>query len=412
MFRRVVITGIGLITPLGVSLSQNWFNLVSGNSGIDTIKSFDSSDLPVHIAGEVKNFNPEDYVNKKDARKYSRFMVFAVAAAKLAFEDAGMDYETIDRTGAGVLIGSGIGGLDVWEENHTSFINGGLKKVSPMFIPSSIINNAAGAVSIEFGLKGPNIAISTACSTGTHAIGDAYRIIQFSDADIMVAGGSETAVTGYGLTGFARIKALSTRNEEPKKASRPFDKNRDGFVMGEGCGVVILEELEHALIRGAKIYAEVVGYGMSGDAYHLTAPDMEGDGAKRCMENAIKDALVTPDKIDYINAHGTSTPYNDVIETKAIKKLFREHSYKLKISSTKSMTGHLLGATGTVEAAFTALMIKNGIIVPTINLEEPDPECDLDYVPNKAISYDIKYALSNSFGFGGTNASIALKKYE
>ena len=322
-----------------------------------------------------------------------------------------LDLNKEDRNRIGVIIGSGIGGLEVWEENHTNFINYGLKKVSPFFIPTFIINSAAGAVSIEYNLKGPNLSISTACATGLHAIGEAFRIIQFNDADLMIAGGAETAVTGFALSGFAKIRSLSTRNEEPQRASRPFDRNRDGFVMGEGCGLLLLEELEHAVGRGATIFAEVVGYGMSSDAYHITAPDPEGDGAFLCMNNALRDAKISPESIEYINAHGTSTPYNDVIETNAIKRCFGEHAYKLKISSTKSMTGHMLGATGSVEVAYTSLMIKNNLVAPTINLEEPDPDCDLDYVPNNAVVYSINYAMSNSFGFGGTNACIILKKF-
>jgi 3-oxoacyl-[acyl-carrier-protein] synthase II len=374
--RRVVITGMGLITPLGNNCEDNWANLIKGISGIDTIRGFDASNFPVRIAGEVKNFNPELFVDKKEARKYSKFMLYSIASTQEALMKSKLELSREDKTRVGVVIGSGIGGLEVWEDNHTNFIQGGLKKVSPMFIPTSIINSAAGAVSIEYDLRGPNLSISTACATGLHAIGEAYRIIQYDDADIIIAGGAETAVTGYGLAGFARIKALSTRNDEPQKASRPFDKNRDGFVMGEGCGVVILEELEHALHREAPIYAEIIGYGMSSDAYHVTAPDPEGTGAYLCMANALKNAKIEPNLIDYINAHGTSTQYNDAIETRAIKRCFGEHAYKLKISSTKSMTGHMLGATGSVEAAYTALMIRENIIVPTINLEEPDPECD------------------------------------
>ena len=411
MSRRVVITGMGLISPLGNNCVDNWENLLKGNSGIDTIKGFDASNFPIKIAGEVKGFNPERFVDKKEARKFSKFMIYSIAATHEALENSRLNLSGEDRSRIGVFIGSGIGGLEVWEENHTNFINQGLKKVSPFFIPTFIINSAAGAVSIEYDLRGPNLSISTACASGLHAIGEAYRIIQHNDADLVFAGGAETAVTSFALGGFVRIKALSTRNEEPQKASRPFDKNRDGFVMGEGCGILLLEELEHALNRGAPIVAEVVGYGMSSDAYHITAPDPEGNGAYQCMLNALNDAKISPRSINYINAHGTATPYNDAIETKAIKKCFGEHAYKLKISSTKSMTGHMLGATGSVEAGYTALMIKNNIIIPTINLEDPDPDCDLDYVPNKAIPFDINYAMSNSFGFGGTNACIVLKKF-
>ena len=411
MSRRVVITGMGLISPLGNNCVDNWENLLKGNSGIDTIKGFDASNFPIKIAGEIKGFNPERFVDKKEVRKFSKFMIYSIAATHEALENSRLNLSGEDRSRIGVFIGSGIGGLEVWEENHTNFINQGLKKVSPFFIPTFIINSAAGAVSIRYDLRGPNLSISTACASGLHAIGEAYRIIQHNDADLVFAGGAETAVTSFALGGFVRIKALSTRNEEPQKASRPFDKNRDGFVMGEGCGILLLEELEHALNRGAPIVAEVVGYGMSSDAYHITAPDPEGNGAYQCMLNALNDAKISPRSINYINAHGTATPYNDAIETKAIKKCFGEHAYKLKISSTKSMTGHMLGATGSVEAGYTALMIKNNIIIPTINLEDPDPDCDLDYVPNKAIPFDINYAMSNSFGFGGTNACIVLKKF-
>jgi 3-oxoacyl-[acyl-carrier-protein] synthase II len=411
MPRRVVITGIGLITPLGNSYLENWQNLIEGVSGIDIIRGFDISNFPVKIAGEVKGFNPENFVDKKEARKYSKVMLYSVAATKEAIENSKLDVKNEDNTRIGVVVGSGIGGLEVWEDNHTNFIHYGLKKVSPLFVPTFIINSASGAVSIEYKLKGPNLSISTACATGLHSIGEAYRMIQYNDADLIFAGGVETAITAFAMAGFARIKALSTNNDEPKKASRPFDRNRDGFVMSEGCGILLLEELEHALKRGAPIYSEIVGYGKSSDAYHITAPDPDGVGSYLCMVNAIKDAKIEPSAIDYVNAHGTATPYNDVIETKAIKKCFGEHAYKLKVSSTKSMTGHMLGATGSVEAAYTALMIKNSCIAPTINLIEQDPECDLDYVPNKAILHNISYAMTNSFGFGGTNACIILKKF-
>ncbi|MDY6820796.1 MAG: beta-ketoacyl-ACP synthase II [Deferribacterota bacterium] len=411
MKRRVVITGIGLVTPIGLNKETNWDNLINGRSGINKIRGFDASNLPVQIAGEVKGFTATDYMDKKLARKYSKFMQYSIAAAKEALGDSGINLNNVDRDRCGVVIGSGIGGLEVWENNHENFIKYGIKKVSPMFIPATIINNASGAVSIEFNFKGPNIAISTACATGLHSIGESYRMIQYGDADIILAGGSETTVTAYAITGFARINALSKRNNEPEKASRPFDKNRDGFVVSEGCGIIVLEELEHALKRKSDIYCEVVGYGMSSDAYHVTAPDPKGYGAMLCMKNAINDANIDPAYIDYINAHGTSTPYNDVIETKAIKSVFKEHAYKLKVSSSKSMTGHLIGATGGVEVAYTSMMMKYGKIAPTINLEEADDECDLDYVPNKALPFDINYAMSNSFGFGGTNACIVLKKY-
>lgn len=412
MKKRVVITGIGLVTPLGIGTEENWSKLVEGKSGVDFITSFDTTDFPIKIAGEAKGFVPENFINKKDARRYGRFMLLAVASSKIAISEAALDLETIDKERVGVSIGSGIGGLDVWEKNHTLFMEHGIRKLSPLFIPSSIVNNATGAVTIEFGFKGPNLGIVTACASGLHAIGEAYRILQYGDADIMFAGGTEASITPFGVAGFAKLKALSKRNHEPKKASRPFDKDRDGFVMGEGCGLLILEELEHALSRKANIYAEIVGYGMSGDAYHLTSPDETGDGAMRCMKAAINDAGIMPSGIDYINAHGTSTKYNDITEARSIKKLFGEHSHKLKISSTKSMTGHLMGATGSVEIGYTALSIKRGIIPPTINLDNPDDECDLDFVPNKAVVHKINYAMSNSFGFGGTNGSVVLKRYE
>lgn len=412
MKRRVVITGLGLVTPVGVGNDENWTNIINGKSGIGLLTKFDTSEFPVKIAGEVKNFNPEEFVDKKDIKRYDEFIIFALAAAEIAFRDSGMDLEKIDKERFGVIIGSGIGGFKSTEDTKAAYLAGGIKKISPFFIPASIINMGSGAVSIRYGLKGPNLSIVTACATGTHAIGDAFKIIARGDADLMVAGGAEASITELAIGGFANMKALSKRNDEPEKASRPFEKDRNGFVSGEGSGILILEELEHALARGAKIYAEVAGYGLTGDAYHMTAPDESGDGAMRTMRMAIKDAGINPEDIDYINAHGTSTPYNDAIETRAIKGVFGDHAYKLKISSTKSMTGHLLGAAGSVEGAYLALSIKNGEVPPTINLDTPDPECDLDYVPNKAQKLDIKYGLSNSFGFGGTNATILLKKYE
>jgi len=410
--RRVVITGIGLVTPVGVGNDENWTNLIAGKSGIGQITKFDTSEFPVKIAGEVKNFNPEELVDKKDIKRFDEFIVFALAAAEIAFRDADMNLDAVDKERFGVIIGSGIGGFKSTEDTKAAYIAGGIKKISPFFIPASIINMGSGAVSIRYGLKGPNLSIVTACATGTHAIGDAFKIIARGDADCMVAGGAEASITELAVGGFSNMKALAKRNEEPEKASRPFDKDRNGFVMGEGSGILILEELEHAKARGAKIYAEVAGYGLTGDAYHMTAPDESGDGAMRTMRMAIKDAGINADEINYINAHGTSTPYNDAIETRAIKGVFGDHAGKLKISSTKSMTGHLLGAAGSVEAAYLAMSIKTGIIPPTINLETPDPDCDLDYVPNKAEKLDIRYGLSNSFGFGGTNATILLKKYE
>ena len=412
MKRRVVITGIGLVTPVGIGNEENWTNLLAGKSGIGQITKFDTSDFPVTIAGEVKNFNPEELVEKKDIKRYDEFIVFALAAAELAFQDSKINLDTVDKERFGVIIGSGIGGFKSTEDTKAAYIAGGIKKISPFFIPASIINMGSGAVSIRYGLKGPNLSIVTACATGTHAIGDAFKIISRGDADCMVAGGAEASITELAVGGFSNMKALSRRNDEPEKASRPFDKDRSGFVMGEGSGILILEELEHAKARGANIYAEVVGYGLTGDAYHMTAPDESGYGAMRTMRMAIKDAGISPDEVDYINAHGTSTPYNDVIETRAIKGVFGEHAKKLKISSTKSMTGHLLGAAGSLEGAVLALSIKNGTIHPTINLDNPDPDCDLDYVAHKPEKLNIRYGLSNSFGFGGTNATILLKKYE
>ncbi len=412
--RRVVVTGIGAITPLGHSVKETWEGLISGKSGIDVIKRFDpySYNLPVVIAGEVKDFDPKKYLNPKDAKRMSDFVKFAMVAAKEAVADSGLELDKIDLTKAGVIVGTGIGGLRDIEEQQTLLLQKGARRVSPFFIPSGISNMASGYISIEFGFKGPNSCVVTACATGTHSIGDAFKIIQRGDADIMIAGGTESAITPLGIAGFANMKALSTRNDEPQKASRPFDAERNGFVMGEGAGILVLEELEHAKKRGAKIYAEVIGYGMTGDAYHITAPCEDGDGAIRVMEMALNDARINPDEVDYINAHGTSTPLNDKVETLAIKKVFKDHAYKLKISSIKSMIGHLLGAAGAVEAVATVKTIETGIIPPTINYEHPDPECDLDYTPNKAVEYPVKVAISNSFGFGGTNACLAFKAYE
>ncbi len=412
--RRVVITGVGAITPLGHNVEELWEGLINGKSGIDTIKRFDpvAYNLPVHIAGEVKDFDPAKYLDPKDAKRMSDFVKFSMVAAKEAVADSKLELDKINHEKAGVIIGTGIGGLRDIENQQQVLLEKGARRVSPFFIPSGIANMASGYVSIEFGFKGPNTCVVTACATGTHAIGDAFKIIQRGDADIMVAGGAESAITPLGIAGFANMKALSTRNDEPQKASRPFDAERNGFVMGEGAATVVLEELEHALARGANIYAEVIGYGMTGDAYHITAPCADADGAIRVISMAMNDARVNPDEVDYINAHGTSTPLNDKVETLAIKEIFGERAYKLKISSIKSMIGHLLGAAGAVEAVATALTIKKGIIPPTINYEHPDPDCDLDYVPNKAIEYPVKVAISNSFGFGGTNACLVFKKYE
>lgn len=409
--RRVVITGLGLITPLGIGVEASWGAFLEGKSGIGRITHFDASDLPVQIAGEVKGFDPSLYMEQKEIKKMDRFIHFALAASTMAIEDSGIKITGENAERVGVIIGSGIGGLPAIEHYHKVYLEKGYRRITPFFIPMLIINLASGQVSIKFGAKGPNSAVATACATGSHAIGDAFKIIQRGDADVMIAGGTESVITPLAIGGFAVMKALSTRNNEPERASRPFDVDRDGFVMGEGAGIVILESLENAKARGARIYAEIVGYGMTSDAYHITAPAPEGEGAATCMNLALKDAGVSPDVVDYINAHGTSTKYGDEIETAAIKKVFGEHAYKLSVSSTKSMTGHLLGAAGGVEAVATILSIYNDVIPPTINLDNPDPECDLDYVPHRARHRNVKFALSNSFGFGGTNACLLFKKY-
>lgn len=412
MSNRVVITGLGVVTPIGNDVTTFWNNIQNGVSGIDYITAFDPSDFTTKIAGEVKNFNPEDYMDKKEVRRMDRFVHFAVAATKQALQHAQLEIENTNPYRVGVYIGSGIGGLATLEENHKTLLEKGPKRVSPFLIPMMIANMASGIVSIHTGAKGPNSTVVTACATGTHAIGDAFEIIRRGDADVMITGGSESTITPLAFAGFGSMKALSTRNDEPTKASRPFDLHRDGFVMGEGAGILILESLEHAQKRGANIIAEVIGYGMSGDAYHLTAPAPEGEGAARAMKEAIRRAGISPTEVDYINAHGTSTDYNDKFETMAIKSAFGEHAYSLAVSSTKSMTGHLLGAAGAVEAVICALTIRDGIIPPTINYETPDPDCDLDYVPNEARKKPVRVAMSNSLGFGGHNASIILKAYE
>ena len=408
---RVVVTGMGIVTSLGSDLETFWSNLVAGKSGVSRIESFDVSEYPTQIAAEIKDFNPEDYIDRKEARRMDRFVQFAVAAGKMAVQDAGLELGVnVDPERVGVIVGSGIGGLGTWEEQHSILLEKGPKRVSPFFIPMMIANMASGQISMSIGAKGPNTTAVTACATGTHSIGDSFKLIQRGDADVMICGGAEATIRPTGLAGFCSMRAMSTRNDEPEKASRPFDAERDGFVMGEGSGVLVLESLEHAVKRGARIYAEVIGYGMSGDAYHITDPDP--DGAARCMQRALKDAGIEPEAIDYINAHGTSTPVGDRSETLAIKKAFGDHAYKLAVSSTKSMTGHLLGAAGGIESVILALTLKNGVIAPTINLENRDPECDLDYVPNAARKSDVKTALSNSFGFGGHNATIVMRKYE
>ena len=410
--RRVVVTGVGLVTALATGTEENWKALCEGRSGVTAITRFDTTLFTAKIAAEVKNFEPLNWFDKKDLKKMDSFIHYAVAAADFAMKQAGLTISPESAERAGVFIGSGIGGFTVIEREHQAFLEGGPRKISPFFIPSSIINLAAGQVSIRFGARGPNSAPCTACSSGAHAVGDAFRVIARGDADVMICGGSEAAVTPMGVGGFAAMRALSTRNEEPARASRPFDKDRDGFVVGEGAGVLVLEELELAKKRGATIVAELVGYGMSGDAFHITLPPDDGHGAHRVMLNAINDAGIKPEEVGYINAHGTSTPPNDRIETAAIKRLFGDHARKLAVSSTKSMIGHLLGAAGAVEAGITALVVERGVIPPTINYETPDPDCDLDYVPNKMRKANVRYALSNSFGFGGTNASLLFKRYE
>ncbi len=415
MNRRVVVTGVGLVSALGVGTQQTWDGVLSGKSGIGPITHFDPADFSVRIAGEVKDFDPLDYVSKKDVKKMDAFIQYALAASTFAMEDSGLLIgEAIDAVNAervGVFISSGIGGFATIEREHSVLLKSGPRKISPFFIPAMIINLAAGQVSIRFGAKGPNSATATACSASAHAIGDAMKIIQRGDADVMIAGGAEAAITPMGVGGFAAMRALSTRNDDPRTASRPFDKNRDGFVVGEGAGVVILEELESAKARGATVYAELAGYGMSSDAFHMTTPSEDGDGAKRVMKNAMADAGVEPAAVGYINAHGTSTPYNDRTETMAIRAVFGDHADMLKVSSTKSMTGHLLGGSGGLEAGITVLALKEQIVPPTINYETPDPDCDLDYVPNKARKLEFEYALSNSFGFGGTNAALLFRRY-
>jgi len=410
--RRVVITGIGLVSSLGIGTAATWQALLAGTSGVTRVTRFDITGYAAQIAAEVKGFDPLDFIEKKDVKKMDVFIQYAVAASQFAMDDSGLKVTPENAPDVGVFIGSGIGGFQTIEREHSALLAGGPRKISPFFIPSAIINLASGQVSIRFGAKGPNLASCTACSASAHAIGDSYEIIRRGDADVMITGGSEAAITPMSLGGFAALRALSTRNDEPDKASRPFDKDRDGFVIGEGAGTLILEELGHAIRRGAKIYAEVVGYGMSGDAYHITAPSEDGDGGVRVMRMALKKAAIRPEQVDYINAHGTSTPFNDKLETLAIKTLFGDHARQLAISSTKSMTGHLLGGAGGLEAGISALAVHDQIAPPTINLVNPDPECDLDYVPCKSRPMPITYALSNSFGFGGTNAALLFKKYD
>ncbi|GEO25158.1 3-oxoacyl-[acyl-carrier-protein] synthase 2 [Alicyclobacillus acidoterrestris] len=412
MTRRVVVTGLGVVTPVGNDVPTFWESLLSGKSGIREIDRFDTTDYPTKIAGLVTDFQPERYIDKKEIRHMDLFTQYAVCAAHEAVEHSGLQITDENRDRIGVYIGSGIGGIGTTLSNYRVLLERGPKRVSPFLVPMMISDMAAGQVSIDFGLRGPNSAPVSACATGSHAIGDAFKLIQRGAADAMVAGGAEAAVVDIALAGFSNMKALSTRNDDPTRASRPFDKDRDGFVMGEGAGILVLEDLEFAQRRGANILAEIVGYGMSGDAYHVTAPAPDGDGAVRVMSAAIADAGIELTDIDYINAHGTSTEFNDRIETLAVKRLFGEHAYKLAMSSIKSMTGHLLGAAGGVEGVACVLTLKNGIIPPTTNYETPDPECDLDYVPNTARKCDVRYVMSNSFGFGGHNAALIFKKYE
>jgi 3-oxoacyl-[acyl-carrier-protein] synthase II len=409
--RRVVVTGIGLVSSLGIGTEPNWKALIAGQSGVGTITKFDATKFATRIAGEVREFDPHQFIEKKDVKKMDIFIQYAIAASQFAMDDSGFQMTPDIATRVGVFIASGIGGFTTIEREHKALLEGGPRKISPFFIPSAIINLAAGQVSIRYGAKGPNSATCTACSASAHAIGDAFEIIRRGAADVMIAGGSEAAITPMGIGGFGAMRALSTRNDEPGRASRPFDKERDGFIVGEGSGVLILEEFEMAKSRGAKIYAELVGYGMSADAYHITAPSEDGDGAFRVMRGAIESAGIEPDQVAYINAHGTSTPQGDSLETLAIKRCFGDHAPNLAVSSTKSMTGHLLGAAGGLEAGITALAVHHGVVPPTINQDTADPECDLDYVPNRCRALKIEYALSNSFGFGGTNAALLFKRY-
>jgi len=411
MKKRVVITGIGAVTPLGLTAEETWKNIKEGKSGIGPLTRRDPEKFNVKVAAEVKDFDPTAFIEAKESKKMDRFTQFAVAAAKMALKDAALTIDDSNAERIGVWIGSGIGGMDTFEEQHRKFMEKGPKRVSPFFVPMMISDMASGRVSIETGAKGINNCSVTACASGANSIGDAFRAIQYGDVDAIIAGGAEATITDMALAGFSNMTALST-NADPSKASRPFDKNRDGFVIGEGSGILILEELEHALARGAHIYAELVGYGATGDAHHITTPAPNGEGGQRAMKLAIKDAGISIDEVDYINAHGTSTYYNDLYETQAIKAVFGEHAYKLAVSSTKSMTGHLLGASGAIEAIFSALAIREGVIPPTMNYETPDEECDLDYVPNQARKQDVSVILSNSLGFGGHNVTLAFKKYK
>ena len=410
--RRVVVTGVGLVTPLGVGIENVWQRILRGESGIGPITRFDTTQHETKFAAEVKEYKPEDYIPPKELKRIDLFIQYALTAAKIAMEDSGLDMGKEDAERVGVIVGTGLGGLPTLEKYHSILLERGPGRISPFFIPMLIANEAPGHIAIQFGIKGPNLCIVTACATGAHSIGDSLRIIQYGDADVMVAGGTEANLTPLTVGGFNAMKALSTRNDAPTKASRPFDKDRDGFVVAEGSGILVMEELEHAKKRGAKIYAEVVGYGYNGDAYHITAPCPDGDGFIRCMRMAMRDAAVSPEEINYINAHGTSTGLNDQIETIAIKEVFKENAYTIPVSSTKSMIGHLLGAAGAVEAIFILLSMRDNICPPTINYETPDPDCDLDYVPNSARSHTIDIGLSNSFGFGGTNSTLIFRRFK
>ncbi|OPY71516.1 MAG: 3-oxoacyl-(acyl-carrier-protein) synthase 2 [Syntrophorhabdus sp. PtaU1.Bin002] len=412
MKRRVVVTGIGLVTPCGVGVDNVWKNILNGRSGIGPLTRFDTTRFDTKFAGEIKAFNPEDYVPPKEVKKMDLFIQYALGAAHEAVGDAALDMASEDPERIGVVVGTGLGGLPTIERYHSVLLERGPGRITPFFIPMLIANEAPGHIAIQHGFKGPNLCIVTACATGAHSIGEAFRIIQYGDADVMVAGGSEANLTPLTVGGFNAMKALSTRNDAPEKASRPFDRDRDGFVVAEGSGILIMEELEHAQKRGANIYAELVGYGYNGDAYHITSPCPDGDGFIRCIKMALRDAGIAPNGVDYINAHGTSTKLNDYTETLAIKEVFKEKAYAIPVSSTKSMTGHLLGAAGAVEAIFTILSIRDRMCPPTINYENPDPDCDLDYVPNTARSHNINVAMSNAFGFGGTNSTLIFRRFE
>ena len=411
MTRRVVVTGVGLVCALGIGTEESWKNLLAGQSGVSLVTQFDTTGFDCKIAGEIKNFDPFQWIEKKELKKMGRFIQVALAGADFAVKSANWKREDSDLDEVGVYVSSGIGGFDIIEREHWKLVQGGPGKISPFFIPSAIVNLASGHISIRYGAKGPNSATATACSASAHAIGDSFKIIERGAAEMMICGGTEATITPMGIGGFASMKALSTRNEDPAHASRPFDAGRDGFVVGEGAGILILESLEHAQKRGANILAEIVGYGMSGDAYHITQPASDGDGAYRVMKAALKDAKLAPEQIGYVNAHGTSTPLGDVIETRALKRVFGDYAKNVAISSTKSMTGHLLGGAGGLEAGISVLTLRDQILPPTINLETPDPECDLDYVPNTARKASVEYALSNSFGFGGTNAALIFKRW-